>query len=142
MIEHIWTLICSSAIIDQETNNVSIFNILEQVEIPEESIVNQAMGIGVELLSLWVRSDLSKPARGKSRADLVAPNGEVLHLAESLIDLSKFERLRSRALFQGLPYKGEGVYRFLIHYQGEDEEDWKLVASIPLKVMLLNKDKK
>lgn len=59
-------------------------------------------------------------------------------MAESLIDLSKFERLRSRALFEGLSYKGEGVYRFLIHYQNEDGEDWKLVATIPLKVMLLN----
>jgi hypothetical protein len=142
MIEHVWTVICSSAIIDQETNNVSIFNILEQVEIPQESIVNQAMGIGVELLSLWVRADLSKPATGKSRADLVTPSGELINLAESVIDLSKFERLRSRALFQGLPYKGEGVYRFLVGYKGEDEQDWNPVASIPLKVMLIKKENK
>jgi len=87
-----------------------------------------------------VRSDLSKPARGKSRADLVAPNGEVLHLAESLIDLSN-SNAQKRALFQGLPYKGEGVYRFLIHYQARMKKIGTGGVN-PLKVMLLNKDKK
>lgn len=136
MIEHIWTLICSNAIVDRDTNNVSIFNILEQVTIPKNAINNQVIAVGIELITLWVRSDLSKPAKGKSQINLVAPNGEVTKSVDSEIDLSKFERLRSRVFFQGLPYNGEGIYRFIVLYKVDDEKDWEQVASIPLKMVV------
>ncbi|MDR3574157.1 MAG: hypothetical protein P4L50_09855 [Anaerolineaceae bacterium] len=138
MIEHIWTVICSNAIIDQDTNNISIFNILEQVNIPEDAVKNQAIGINVELLTLWIRSDLSKPARGISQVNLVAPDGEVIQSSESQLDLSQFERLRSRSLYQGLAYRGEGVYHFAVEYKADEQADWQQVASIPLKVMLVH----
>jgi len=138
MIEHIWTVICSDAIIDQDTNNISIFNILEQVNIPEEAVKTQVIGINVELLTLWIRSDLSKPATGMSQVNLVAPNGEVIQSSESALDLSRFERLRSRSLYQGLPYKGDGTYQFVVEYRPDDQTDWQQKASIPLKVILAN----
>ncbi|HMD89375.1 MAG TPA: hypothetical protein VKF38_09455 [Anaerolineaceae bacterium] len=138
MIEHVWTVICSNAIIDQDTNNISIFNILEQVSIPAEAANSQAIAINVELLTLWIRSDLSKPASGMSRVNLIAPQGEVIQSDDSQLDLSQFERLRSRSLYQGLPYKGEGVYQFVVEYRPAEDANWQKVASIPLKVKLLH----
>jgi hypothetical protein len=139
MIEHVWTIICSNAIIDQDTNNISIFNILEQIAIPEEAAnTNQAIGLNIELLSLWVRADLSKPATGMSRVSLLAPHGEQMQSDESELDLSQFERLRARSLYQGLPFLGEGAYRFVVEYKSDGGTDWQKVASIPLKVTLLH----
>lgn len=139
MIEHVWTVISSGVIVDHDTNNISIFNILEEISVPEDAIKSEAIGVLVEIVTLWVRSDLSKPEKGTSRIRLLAPNEEVLQTAESEIDLDKYERLRSRGLFQGLPYKGEGVYRFALDLKLSNKSGWKQVASIPLKVNIVKK---
>lgn len=139
MIEHVWTVISSGVVVDHDTNNISIFNILEEISVPEDAIKNEAIGVLVEIVTLWVRSDLSKPEKGTSRIRLLAPNGEVLETAESEVDLATYERLRSRGLFQGLPYQGEGVYRFVLELQEDDKSGWKQVASIPLKVTMVKK---
>jgi hypothetical protein len=142
MIDHIWTVICNNVVIDRETNNLSIINVLEQINIPEEAIQQtEILPITVELVSLWVRSDLSKPGKSFSRISLVAPNGEIQKTIEPEINLTKYERLRTRGVFQGFPFKGEGIYRFVVELKC-DEKNWLKVASVPLKVIMVHKEKK
>lgn len=136
MIEHIWSLICSAAVIDQDTNNVSVFNILEQVTVPSASIVDNTIQINIELITLWVRKDLTSPTKGYSQVSILAPNSDVIVSFESDVDLTEFERLRNRGLIQGLSYKGEGIYNFQVHYKNNKKEQWKLVATLPLKISL------
>jgi hypothetical protein len=33
MVEHIWTVLCSHAVVDKDTNNVSLHNVIEQVNV-------------------------------------------------------------------------------------------------------------
>jgi hypothetical protein len=139
MIDHIWTVICSDVVIDRDTNNVSIINVLEQLNIPEEAIQDEGLPIGIEIVSLWIRKNLNKPSKGFSRLSLLAPNNEVIKSVESEIDLTKYERLRARGIFQGFPFKGDGVYKFLVEYKSHGEK-WSKVASIPLKVITVHKE--
>ena len=139
MIEHVWTLICSNVVTDSGTNNISIFNILEEIVVPEQIVQKNIIKIAIELSELWVRSDPSEPEKGKSRVDMVSPSGEVMDSTIADIDLSTYQRIRLRGLYQGLPYKGDGVYKFIVYYNSENEgEDWIQVAAIPLKISMIH----
>lgn len=138
MIDHIWTLICSNAIIDKDTNNVSIFNVIEQLTIPNSFLEKDIIGIRFEIITLWSRTNPIEPSIGNSIIDLYAPNGKLLKSLESKLDLSTYERLRTRGQFEGLPFKGDGIYRFVIKYRSDQLERWKKVASIPLQIKIEN----
>ena len=139
MIKHIWTVICSQVVIDQDTNNISLFNILEEVGIPQEVVKeNNIIPIVLEIVSLWVRSDLAEPSKGSARISLIAPDGELLKTVESEVDLTDHERLRARGCFQGLPFKGEGVYDFKVSLK--NNHDWAEVATIPVKIRFMDQN--
>lgn len=139
MIEHVWTLICSNVVTDSGTNNISIFNILEEIVVPEQIVQKNIIKIAIELIELWVRSDPSEPEKGKSRVDMVSPSGEVIDSTNADIDLTTYQRIRLRGLYQGLPYKGDGVYKFIVYYNSENEgENWIQVAAIPLKISMIH----
>lgn len=137
MIEHIWTVVCSMSVVDRETNNLSLFNIVEQLNIlarPQPEMMPQ---LSLDIVTLWVRADDTTPARGHSRLTLLSPTGEELGQGEGEIDLSKHERLRMRRRFPlGLDLKISGRYHFRVELQLEDEETWQTVAIIPLKVVV------
>jgi len=135
MIDHVWTLICTRAIIDRDTNNLSAFNIIEQIQIRGEPTPDGVVPIGLEVVSLWMRSDFNVPCRGRWRLSFLSPSGIQIKTVDGELDLSKYERVRARRFFMGLPMSEPGRYRFVLELQNEGKEDWQQVASIPLKVV-------
>ena len=53
MIHHVWTVLCSRALIDRDSNNISIHNVLEQLNIAAPPQPDLALNIHFEILSLW-----------------------------------------------------------------------------------------
>jgi hypothetical protein len=145
MIEHIWTVICQSSIIDKDTNNISLINILEQLTLTPPKIDEGKGAIlgNFEIVTFWSRTNLEKPATGNARIVLYQPSGEIVEQTDSnkrgpeyTIDLTVFQRVRSRFKFNGIPFLGAGVYQFGIEYKNEGEEDWKEVAKVPIQISL------
>ncbi len=135
MIEHIWTLLCSQAIIDRDSNNLSLFNVIEQINIEGEPQLGRVAPVGLEVVSLWVRSDLNTPGRGHARLTFVSPTGTRIKSVEDELDLTKCERLRTRRLFAGLELSEPGQYTFKLELLNDGENRWREVASVPLKVV-------
>jgi hypothetical protein len=136
MIEHIWTVVCSMSVVDRDTNNLSLFNVVEQLNIFTEPQPNAASQLSLDVVSLWVRAEAETPAQGKSRLTLLSPSGEILGQAEGEIDLSQHERLRMRRRFPlGLNLQVSGRYYFRVELQLGDEA-WRTVTNVPLRVVV------
>jgi hypothetical protein len=138
MIDHVWTVICSRSVIDRDSNNISLHNVLEQITIAQEVDPEQVAVIPTkfEVVTLWARSDFDEPAEGEQRLTLIAPSGETLVTGEAKIDLSEFRRTRYRAKFEGLPTKGRGRYVFRIECRTNGNAAWSQAADIPLELMV------
>jgi len=135
MIDHVWTVVCSGAAIDIDSNNVSIQNVLEQINVAAEFAPDVMIGISYEIVSFWVRSEVETLARGRSRITLVEPRGNTIPVAEMPIDLTKVERVRHRIYCQGLRVTAPGRYIFRVELLEDGQGAWGLVASVPLRVV-------
>ena len=142
MLEHIWSVLCSRSVIDVETNNVSIQDVIEQITINAEPMEDGILPLPFELITLWGREDIQKPTKGVERITFVTPSGKSEVVSEAEIDLSSAERHRHRVKFPGLPLSEAGIYYFKVEVSNSN---WKSVSTIPLKVVFqkgMDSDKK
>mgnify|MGYP001026944367 CR=1 FL=1 len=140
MIAHVWTVVCRQSVIDRDSNNVSLLNVLEQITLHGEAEADAderaLVPIGMEVVTLWSRSDYDVPAGGVQKLTLLSPSGEVLASGEQHTDLSKHRRFRNRARFRGLPLAGPGRYVFRVEQRETDDAEWHHVTDVPLEVLL------
>lgn len=134
MLEHIWSVLCARSIIDSETNNVSIQDVVEQITINAEPAENGFLPFPLELITLWGRKESNNPTKGIERVTFVTPSGKSQVVSEAEIDLSNAERHRHRVKFQGLPISESGKYYFKVEFKNNNNE-WQQVSAIPLKVI-------
>jgi hypothetical protein len=112
-----------------------MINVLEEITIPEEPAPDKVLPIVVSLVTLWTRSDIKTPGRGFARYNFTSPSGNMLQSLEQVVDLTKYERLRSRGQFAGLKLPESGLYSFWVEFRENEQGTWSRVASIPLKVV-------
>lgn len=136
MIDHVWTVVCSRAVVDRFTNNVSLQNAIEQFSIKGEPEPDALLPIPFEIMTLWTRSDLNVPATGSQRLTLISPSGEKMKEMVFTLNLTgKYRRFRTRAAFNGLIASEPGRYVFQVEFQETAEHDWQIVANVPLEVI-------
>lgn len=141
MIDHVWTVVCSRAVIDRESNNVSLQNIIEQINIRGEPIPDRVVAVQLEVVTLWVRADFDVPSQATTRLTVLSPSGNVLGSFESDIDVSEYERFRARVKFEGLLMPELGRYAFRTELKNKGESEWHEVATIPLKIVFVSPER-
>lgn len=136
MIDHVWTVICSRSSIDSETKNVSLFNVIEQVNVlgplpdPAEKA---AAPIAFEAVTLWTRSNLAEAEESRGRLKLISPNGTEALTQEFAVNLTEHVRLRTQLRSMGFPLLGAGRYIFTIEIQRANNT-WETVARVPVQL--------
>jgi len=141
--EHIWSILSEKTVIDSGSNLLSIFDVLEQVNLsgagPQEYKKGDSFLIPIRfsLASLWVRSDSEKPEKVKTRINIVAPDKKTLASQEIEIDLTKKRRGRGILNSKNLFFNGPGIYQFKVDIEKKKGKgkSWKNVASVPLEVI-------
>lgn len=136
MLEHIWTVLCSKSLVDQETQNITLFEVLEQVNVPKEffSSKKEVVLPNFEVVSLWGRANVDKAIKGKARLTLQTPSGKSLNQHEYAIDLSTHQRTRTRAKVNSLIVNEPGRYQFSI--ERFENQRWKVVGRVPLLIQV------
>ena len=144
----IWAILCQSAVIDRDSNNISLLNIIEEITVPAEpplvaqpteGDISQLIGPGLfEFAILWARSDPEIEEHGQGRMRLLLPNNDPLFTStEFEVDLTRYLRTRLRSKFPGFPTRrGEilqGIYHFVIDGRS-GEEEWEENFVLPLRV--------
>ena len=130
---HVWSVLCQDAVIDRDSNAVSIFKCMEGVAAKfAGSELPTAMPFECKLVTLWSRSDVSVPEKVPSRIRYVAPDGTSLQEIPHEVDLTEHARSRNFLFLQTLPYRSDGVYEFVI--ETRDDDEWQVVAKVPFQV--------
>ena len=130
---HVWSILCQDAVIDRDTNLVSLFKCIEGASIKftggEPPTV---IAIPFKLVTFWTRSNLHISESGEARMCLLSPIGDVLHEARYTVDLSEHRRNRTVANVSGIPYRGDGLYEFRTETEAGDS--WRELARVPLEI--------
>ena len=142
MIDHIWSVLCRKSMIDSESNNISLLDVVEQVaveispgqEIPPEGGV--IVPYEFELVSMWARSDYERSAEGEARIQFTTARGATPIRQVFRVDVTEHVRFRTRNRLSGMPIDEEGTYFFTVELRLADDEEWAEVASVPLQVFL------
>ena len=140
MIEHVWSVLCAQVVVDSTTNNISLFNVLEQLQInvsPPLPEGTNSVPFTHNIVSTWQLADYEVPADTRVRVRLVGPN-QILEGQEPFnVDLQEegIHRRRTVINLTHLPLSGSGLYEFIIE-QEQPDETWIQVAKLPLEVEL------
>ena len=136
MSRHIWTVVCSRSVIDIDSQNISLFDITEQITLPLD-FFNQSrqrmLPIELEVVSLWARNATETPDKGRARLSFLSPTHKLIHQQEFDLDLTQTPRTRSRLRISSLPLEKVGEYNFLMDVF---KKTWVESARIPINIQL------
>ncbi len=132
MIRNVWAVLCRSASIDQGTNALSLFELIEELEcITNAPELPAILPLQMCAVSGWTRAEPSEPAKAQVRVCIFAPDGsDCIPLLPQIVDLTNHERGRLVAKIGGLSYKGEGTYECGVETEAA-RGDWAEVARVP-----------
>ncbi|MDO8498570.1 MAG: hypothetical protein Q7S44_02185 [bacterium] len=142
MIKHIWSVLCQKSSVDQQSNNVSLFDVFEALEVginPDTNIKASdnsefIIPIQYQVVSLWTITDTGNN-EGEVRITLINPDGKEKILVNSDLKFpADKRRMRSINQIQGLPVNKNGDYHFIVELK--QEEKFQKVADLPLEVKL------
>lgn len=144
MINHIWSILCRRSVIDQETNNISLYDVLEQLKIDlkikkgqEVKITKVGIPIDYEIVSMWVKPKDVKEFSGTVLVECLDTEGKQIKKFELPMDIpANLRRMRSRLRIKGIEIDKEGVYTFKVNYKSKSESDYKHVADLPLEIVI------
>ncbi|MCC6130669.1 MAG: hypothetical protein IT186_12145 [Acidobacteria bacterium] len=131
----IWTVLGRRCITDQDTNNLSMVDVVEQLRIvgaipPERPL---AFPIALEIISLWERSEPEVGETGKARLRFLSPQGEQLVEAELKVDLTTLPRHRTKLTLAAVPLTTAGRYLVVIDTR-HPSGSWEVRGEVPLYV--------
>ena len=124
MIEHVWSVLCSHSVIDRESNNISLFEVIEKISGIAPVNAEGVVPIQLELVSLWSRENLEEPESGEARIIFLAPDGtEIGSPIPYAVDMSEYARTRHRSRINGIPIRGSGKYTFQTEIRKNDDSE-------------------
>ncbi len=143
MINHIWSVLCERSIIDKDSKNISLIEVIEQLNVRGDA-VDRVIPIRLFLVTLWERSSKSDPVRASARLRFLDPQGNLVEKSEwkYSIDFKDYTRMRFRYAMNGLKVKGQGRHCFHLALYREKEKKWNQVATIPVLINIIEGDRK
>ena len=146
-IEHIWSIICSKSIIDQESNNLSLLNVIEQLTVDAKKIESSGRDeknrVYVVPIEMTLVSRFKKVVDPKEKIFLEAqyrqfdPDKRLLGTLDTQFEMGNgIKNFRLRNLFNNLPITKSGTYTFVINLREKGENAFIEVATIPLDITL------
>ncbi len=146
-IQHVWSILASGVSVDQESNNLSLFNVIDQIVIPKNQLVEMpivtgekkpAIPIGFVVVSQWRKLQENIDVKGDARIELLDPSGTMRQKAEFTINLpGKIERFRSRVQWGGIRVTTSGTYIFKISLKEEGQDEFVPVGEAYLKIQII-----
>jgi len=139
--KHIWTVLCQKSSIDIDTNLLSLFNCVEELDLvidqtkaPKGDLVIPAE---FQLVSFWTVEDPNKDNTLEMKIELLDPSGKSLNKFENKFKVKKgILRFRNRTNIQGLPITDPGRYIVRIMDKKEEKKEFEVVIELPLDIKI------
>lgn len=114
MIKHLWSVLCTKSIIDSETSNISIIEIIEELTV-ENFTKPGLIQIDYEIVTCWFRENARKKEEIEYKINLVTPSGKDKGGPEvKCVFEPGIQRNRSRVILKSFPLEELGLYKFQI----------------------------
>ena len=138
---HIFTILCSKVSIDRQSNNASLFDIIERIEleVPAGTQRPITFGFSGDLVTLWGRNDFNIPGSGYARTRLLSPDNQVLAEFFNEVELQSAPRNRLMGHLNGLKVQGTGWHHFQVSQRDSPDADWEIVHEYPLEIIVNEK---
>ena len=134
MINHVWSILAQSSSIDNDTNDLSIFNVLNNIVVYAEVGSEINLPIKFEIISLWEKGDEEVTEQGNTRLTFNYPDGSKKLMFEEKLDLSKTHFHRTRVRFLGMVLSKPGKHLILVELKQAESKRWKKVGKLPILV--------
>ncbi|OIO06652.1 hypothetical protein AUJ26_00080 [Candidatus Falkowbacteria bacterium CG1_02_37_21] len=118
--KNIWSIICEKSSIDAQTNLLSLFNCVEEIQltIDKDKMPKSdklVIPFNLQIISFWIIKDSSKDNLTEIKIDLVDPKGKILNEFLVTLKAGKGEkRLRSITNIQGIQITEGGRYYYKV----------------------------
>ena len=135
--QHHWSILCQSSAIDIDSNLLSLYDCLEEVNVNTRSKPGVAINLPINFEVVSFISD--KQTKGNRKINLKAqlfdPKGKQINeFGGELFFKEGSKRLRSRLKIQGLTLSESGVYNMHLNFEGIEDVDFKADCDLPLEV--------
>ena len=109
--KHVLTALCMRALIDQTTQSSTLVEVVDVLYAPIEDNSEGALGVSLDLISMWRRDETAKPETGRARLGIFGPDGKLIgqHLTYE-VDLTVAPRARNITKFAAFPIRGTGEH--------------------------------
>jgi hypothetical protein len=139
MIKHVWSVICAKSSIDNETNLISISEVLENLDLRDKVLGEDLKGvleIKNEVVSCYFRDGEAKTAESVTQQIVViSPDGREIANNTTRVEFPiGIIRMRNRVKSDGMPVAGFGIHIYEVRLKNEVDEDFQTVARIPISV--------
>lgn len=133
--KHIWSIICKKSIIDSETNNITLNEVLEEItfSFSNKDLINKTVSFpfDFEVISYFIATKESEKA--DMEIELLNPEKKKIGKFIQKIEFpEKKLRLRVRIKTPGISVGKNGEYLFKIKIKARGEEKFQTVSEIPL----------
>lgn len=141
-VNFLWGLICSLSSIDQQRNNISLFNVISQLNVPKEAFQKSEkflFPLPHELVIVFRRALESKLCTNKVIIDvkvsLIDPKGSVLSelLIPIVFEIGK-RTMRFRFQLPGFQLTNSGDYVYRIEVRQPDAKNFIAMNEVPFEV--------
>jgi len=141
MATHLLTVLCTKASVDQSSNNLSLFDIVEELSITVADKVPSAkdkvlIPVTMDVVVVTFRSDPSKPEMARGRLLLLMPDKTKTLGAEFEIKLVDHQRMRNIVHMSALPVNEPGIYYFVVEFSQQGSNEWSEVYRLPVNIKL------
>jgi len=110
--KHIWSILCQKSIIDQDTNQISLINSLEQLNLPK-NFFGKTFLMEIHLISYFFTDKVAQEDELEQTVAILDPQGNKLKELNSPIKMNKnSNKFRLRTIFDGINLTIPGVYKF------------------------------
>jgi hypothetical protein len=139
----IWGILCSLSSIDQDKNNISIFNVIDEITVAPQYFkegVAPLTPFNYELVTVWRRLMSTnideKDIVADLKVELFDPNEDSLMngFMSPATFPGKGRRTRLRLPFNRIMLTGPGDYSFHVFVKDQNEEKFEKAHEVPLEV--------
>lgn len=145
-----WALLCSQSLVDTQSNNISLLNVIEQIkfegEVKDKSKQFNTEGgemipVSMELVSRFRKlADPEEVLKLKCEVDFNDPDNKKLATFNNELLLDKgIQNLRMRFGIGGLKVTKSGLYNFSIKLKDSGKKTYTELTKVPLEVILVVK---
>lgn len=140
--KHVWSVLCQKSSIDVESNQLSLFNCLEEINLTLDNTEalknNLVIPVEFQLVSYWSREIAETELNLEAEGELVDASGKVVNTFKNSFPIKQgILRFRNRTNIQGLPITGPGRYYlrlYRLNQPGGNEREQ--MAELPLDVKI------